>query len=75
MAAKAWTSIGTAASVNLFSAVPNLTEGTEFFGPLLLADDVEDPPEYQGFYAWQQRKPGLVIALDKEKVVHYRRAS
>lgn len=69
------TSVGTAASMNLFCAVPNLTEGCELFGPLLLADDVvEEPLEYRDFRVWRPRRPGLGVALDKEKVAHYRRS-
>lgn len=70
------TSVGTAASMHLFSAVPNLTEGCELFGPLFLADDiVEEPLEYRDFRVWRPRRPGLGVSLDEEKVDHYRRAS
>ena len=35
-------------SVHLFGAAPNLTEGCEIFGSLLLADDVvEEPLEFR----------------------------
>lgn len=68
------TSIGTAASLNLFSAVPDLTEGCELFGPLLIADDiVEEPLEYRDFHIWRPKGPGLGVTLDEEKVNHYRR--
>ena len=73
MVAKPWTSIETSGSVNLFSAVPDLTEGSESL--LLAGDVVEEPPEYRGFHVWRLRRPGLGGALDEEKVVHYRRAS
>jgi muconate cycloisomerase len=68
------TSIGTAASLNLFCAVPNLTEGSELFGPLFLSDDVvEQPLEYRDFHVWRPKRPGLGVALDEEKLDHYRR--
>lgn len=68
------TSVGTAAGMHLFSAVPNLTEGCELFGPLLLADDVvEEPLEFRDFRIWRPKGPGLGVALDEEKVDHYRR--
>jgi muconate cycloisomerase len=70
------TSVGTAAGMHLFSAVPNLTEGCELFGPLFLADDiVEEPLEYRDFRVWRPRGPGLGVSLDEEKVEHYRRES
>lgn len=69
-------SVGTAASMNLFSALPNLTEGCELFGPLFLADDiVEEPLEYRDFRVWRPRGPGLGVSLDEEKVEHYKRES
>jgi muconate cycloisomerase len=70
------TSVGTAAGMNLFSALPNLTEGCELFGPLFLADDiVEEPLEYRDFRVWRPRGPGLGVSLDEEKVEHYKRES
>ena len=69
-------SVGTAAGMHLFSAVPNLTEGCELFGPLFLADDiVEEPLEYRDFRVWRPRGPGLGVSLDEEKVEHYKRES
>ena len=68
------TSVGTAASINFFSTVPNLTEGCELFGPLLLADDiVEEPLEYRDMHIGRPKGPGLGVTLDEEKVNHYRR--
>jgi muconate cycloisomerase len=68
------TSIGTAASLNLFCAVPNLTEGSELFGPLLLADDVvEQPLEYRDFHARRPKRSGLGVSLDEDKLDHYGR--
>lgn len=70
------TSIGTAAGLHLFRSVPNLTEGCELFGPLLLADDVvEEPLEFRDFRIWPPKGPGLGVTLDEDKVDHYRRAS
>ena len=68
------TSVGTAASLHLYCTMPNLTEGCELFGPLLLADDiVEESVEYRDFQVWVPRGPGLGVRLDEEKVSHYRR--
>ncbi len=68
------TSVGTAASMHLFGAVPNLTEGCELFGPLLLADDiVEQPLVFRDFHIWRPQGPGIGVVLDEEKVNHYRR--
>ena len=70
------TSVGTAASLHLYCTLPNLSEGCELFGPLLLADDiVEDPVEYRDFRVWVPRGPGLGVSLDEEKVSHYRRTA
>ena len=50
-------------SVHLFGAAPNLTEGREIFGPLLLADDVvEEPLEFR---IRQRRERRLGITLDE----------
>lgn len=68
------TSIGTAASVSLFCALPNLAEGCELFGPWLLADDiVEEPLEYRNFHIWKPRGYGIGVTVDEEKVKYYRR--
>jgi muconate cycloisomerase len=70
------TSVGTAASLHLYCTMPNLSEGCELFGPLLLADDiVEEPVEYRDFQVWVPRGPGLGVSLDEDKVNHYRRAA
>ncbi len=70
------TSVGTAASLHLYCTLPNLTEGCELFGPLLLADDIaEQPVEYRDFRVWVPRGPGLGVSLDEEKVSHYRRTA
>lgn len=70
------TSIGTAAGLHLFRCIPNLTEGCELFGPLLLADDVvEEPLEFRDFHVWPPKEPGLGVALDEDKIAHYRRSS
>ena len=70
------TSVGTAACLHLYCTIPNLSEGCELFGPLLLADDVvEEPVEYRDFRAWVTRGPGLGVSLDEEKVKRYRRTT
>ena len=70
------TSLGTAASLHLYCTLPDLSEGCELFGPLLLKDDiVEEPVEYRDFRVWVPRGPGLGVSLDEEKVNHYRRTA
>ncbi len=68
------TSIGMVASMDLFSAVLNLTEGCELIGPLLLADDIlEEQLEYRDLHVWRPKGPGLGVSLDGKKVDHCRR--
>ena len=70
------TSVGTAASLHLYCTMPNLSEGCELFGPLLLADDiVEESVQYRDSRVWVPRGPGLGVSLDEEKVSHYRRTA
>lgn len=67
--------IGSIASAHLFATLPQpLAFGTELFGPLLLADDVvTERPQYKDFSLILPRQPGLGVALDEDKLAHYRR--
>jgi muconate cycloisomerase len=67
-------SVGTAASAHLFACLPALEWGTELFGPLLLTDDiVTQPLTYADFQLCVPQGPGLGIALDADRVAHFRR--
>lgn len=67
-------SIGTAASLQLFSVFPELPWGTELVGPLLIGDDlVTEPTTYSEFEVVIPQGPGLGIQVDFDKVAHYRR--
>ncbi|UHL63679.1 muconate/chloromuconate family cycloisomerase [Paralcaligenes sp. KSB-10] len=67
-------SIGSIAAAHVFSTLPRLGWGSELFGPLLLKDDiVVERPEYADFSLKVPTGPGLGIALDEDKLMHYRR--
>lgn len=66
--------VGTAASLQLFSTIPTFEWGTELFGPLLLRDEIlAQPIEYRDFAVHLPDGPGLGIALDEDKIAHFRR--
>lgn len=66
--------IGTAASAQLFATFPRLAWGTELFGPLLLTEEIlAEPLEYGDFALAVPTGPGLGIALDEDKIAHFRR--
>ena len=66
--------IGTIASAHLFSTFPNLTWGTELFGPLLLAQElVTEPLQYQDFELVVPTGLGLGVELDDERLRFFRR--
>jgi muconate cycloisomerase len=68
-------SVGTAAAAHVFCAIPNVTFGSELFGPLLLADDVTEAPlVYAGGELRVPEGPGLGVRLDEAKLVQYRRS-
>uniref|UniRef100_Q46SY2 Muconate cycloisomerase n=1 Tax=Cupriavidus pinatubonensis (strain JMP 134 / LMG 1197) TaxID=264198 RepID=Q46SY2_CUPPJ len=68
-------SVGTIAAAHGFCTLPQLAWGTELFGPLLLKDDVVvQRPEYRDFSLHLPAGPGLGLALDEDKLAHYRRA-
>ncbi|MBB2919379.1 muconate/chloromuconate family cycloisomerase [Cupriavidus alkaliphilus] len=67
-------SVGTIAAAHGFCTLPQLAWGTELFGPLLLKDDiVQRRPEYRDFSLHLPEGPGLGLALDEDKLAHYRR--
>lgn len=66
--------VGTAAALQLFATVPGLDWGTELFGPLLLADEIlARPIEYRDFNVLLPQGHGLGVAIDADKLDHYRR--
>jgi muconate cycloisomerase len=68
------TALGTAAALQLFSTVEHLAWGTEFFGPLLLTDDILAAPlSYRDFRVAVPKGAGLGVALDPDKISFYRR--
>lgn len=67
-------SIGSIAAAHVFAACPQLSWGTELFGPLLLTDDVvTERPVYRDFQLALPTRPGLGLQLDADKLEHYRR--
>lgn len=67
-------SVGTLAAAHAFCTLPQLAWGTELFGPLLLKDDVVvERPAYRDFCLHLPAGPGLGIAIDEDKLAHYRR--
>lgn len=66
--------IGTIASAQLFSTFSKLEWGTELFGPLLLTEEIlKDPLDYSEFSLAVPAGPGLGIAIDEERLAHFRR--
>ncbi|WP_203143693.1 muconate/chloromuconate family cycloisomerase [Marinobacter mangrovi] len=66
--------IGTAASLHAWSTLETLHWGTEMFGPLLMKDDiVVTPLNYRDNGVELPDGPGLGIAIDEDKLEHYRR--
>lgn len=67
-------SIGTAACLHVYCTLPNLTAGSELFGPIWLADDlVTNPVQYRGDRIFVPNGPGLGVSLDEAKIEKYRR--
>ncbi|MEM9773052.1 MAG: muconate/chloromuconate family cycloisomerase [Chloroflexota bacterium] len=67
-------SIGTAASAQLFATLPTLKWGTELFAPLLLKENiVQEPLEYSNFQLEVPIGPGLGVKLDLDKVKFFSR--
>jgi muconate cycloisomerase len=66
--------VGSIASAHAFVACPTMSWGSELFGPLLLKDDVVvERPTYRDFELELPAGPGLGVALDTDKLDHYRR--
>lgn len=66
--------VGTIASAHVFSTFGELRWGTELFGPLLLTEEIlAQPLEYKDFHLAVPATPGLGIALDEDRVQHFRR--
>ncbi|MCW1384087.1 muconate/chloromuconate family cycloisomerase [Novosphingobium sp. KCTC 2891] len=66
--------VGTIASAHLFSTFPELSWGTELFGPLLLTEEIlSEPLGYADFELAVPTGPGLGIALDADKIAFFRR--
>ena len=68
------TGLGTAAALQLFATVETLHWGTEFFGPLLLTDDIlAEPIMYRDFCVEVPRGSGIGTELDPDKIEFFRR--
>jgi muconate cycloisomerase len=66
--------VGTIASAHIFATFRELQWGTELFGPLLLTEEIlAQPLEYKDFHLSVPALPGLGIALDEDRVQHFRR--
>ncbi len=66
--------VGTAASAQLFSALPQLAWGTELFGPLLLTEEIlATPLRYGDFVLQVPSTPGIGVELDMERVAFFSR--
>lgn len=66
--------VGTAASAHVFATLSNLQWGTELFGPLLQTEEIlSEPLQYDDFSLTVPTGPGLGIALDADKLAHFRR--
>jgi muconate cycloisomerase len=66
--------IGTIAASQLMATVRELEWGTEFFGPLLLTDELlQDPLRFENFELQLPKGPGLGVALSEEAVDRFRR--
>ncbi|MCR9156878.1 MAG: muconate cycloisomerase family protein [Rhodobacteraceae bacterium] len=68
------TGLGTAAALQLFATVETLDWGTEFFGPLLLTDEIlAEPIIYRDFCVEIPKGVGIGAALDPDKIAFFRR--
>jgi muconate cycloisomerase len=66
--------VGTIAAAHVFSTFPNLQWGTEFFGPLLLTEEIlATPLDYSDFELTVPPTPGLGIEVDEDRVQFFRR--
>lgn len=68
------TSIGAAANMQLAATLPELPYGGEVTGPMLMAEDIcIEPARYENYALQLPSGPGLGIALDEDRIKHYRR--
>lgn len=68
------TGLGTAAALQLFATVETLDWGTEFFGPLLLTDEIlANPIRYRDFCVEIPTGTGIGATLDPDKIAFFRR--
>jgi muconate cycloisomerase len=68
--------IGTIASAHVFSTFESLPFGTELFAPLLLTEEIlAEPLVYAEGVLQLPQRAGLGIALDEDKVAHFRRGA
>lgn len=68
------TGLGTAAALQLFATVETLDWGTEFFGPLLLTQDIlANPITYRDFSVEIPTGAGIGATLDADKIAFFRR--
>ncbi|WP_246020526.1 muconate/chloromuconate family cycloisomerase [Aliigemmobacter aestuarii] len=68
------TGLGTAAALQLFATVERLDWGTEFFGPLLLTDEIlANPITYRDFCVEIPKGAGIGATLDADKIAFFRR--
>lgn len=66
--------VGTAASAQVFSALPKLAWGTELFGPLLLTEEIlATPLRYSDFTLEVPTAPGIGVELDMDRVAFFQR--
>ncbi|MBO9378821.1 TfdD [Sphingomonas histidinilytica] len=67
-------SLGTAAGLQLFSALSDLPWGCELIGPRLLGDDLTtEPTVYRDFEVMIPHGPGLGVTVDPDKVARWTR--
>jgi hypothetical protein len=67
-------SIGAAAHLQVLAGLRELGWGCEHFGPQILVDDlVEEPLRFADFRVHLPAGPGLGVALDRNKLLHYAR--
>ncbi|KAA6475612.1 muconate cycloisomerase [Agrobacterium sp. ICMP 7243] len=66
--------IGTMAAAQLMAGVKDLQWGTEFFGPLLLTEEIlEEPLLFEDFELKLPQGPGLGIRLNEDAISRFRR--
>ena len=67
-------SIGAAAHLQVFAALPDLAWGCEHFGPQILTGDlVTEPLHFEDFHIHLPIGPGLGVTLDPEQLRRYAR--